>query len=342
MANYSSAYRQRLYFLNQTVNAFRTAPSSLTSAQPILYEAANMTPNGQLINPPYKAGSASRLSGTRGRQAGSFTYSGPLMPSGAAGTKQNLDPLWVSMTGQAGTVVAGTSVTYSATDATIPLFAVKFDEVAGLTNQYMLGGLPTSVRVRLSGDAATVSADFQCVGIGDSDSFSSYAGSIDANLAGGLSSFPTEPTGATIVGSTIPGFGVTVSIDGNAMSEVRGGLEIEFATGYQFIDDGVADAYRLIALNGSRVASLSSLTILNSDRASLINLKQKARLKTPMTVIIVSQATAGVIQTFTMRNVQFPESAFAEDGAAVNVNFGGAAAHASGFGQTDDYTYAQT
>lgn len=345
MPIYSSNFTQRAYFAPQT--ALRTIPNTSgtwtnTSAQQILYQSLTMTPGNPLVDPSYKTGTPSRLIGTRGRQTGTWQMTAPVIPSGTAGTQPNANLLFQAMFGAAPTIGGG-SVAYGFATAIKPFLLLQYDE-SGLalpTHMYAMGALPQTVTFTLGGEHLMMNISGSSIGIGDKDNFTAYTG-FDAALKGGLTTYPTEPTSPTTAGSPLSGWGGVLTIDGNVMGECRGTLSIEYTLGYEYIGDGYSDPYAIAVVPGARQVKLSNLQFINDDNTALQNIKQKAFLKTPMTVSIAHGNVAGSIVTFVKNNVQFPQGAFSDNGAAVDVKFDGAAAHASSVGVQDDSTIAFT
>lgn len=342
----SSTYKYRLYVQLQTLlRQFNNTSGTWTStgAQYLPYESCSFTPGNPVEDQPFKTGAGSDIAGVGGRHNGTFTINFPWIPSGAAGTKPNLDQVLVSIFGAAATVAAGVSVTYAFTDAINPLSFFFYDESGQSTptNLYCLGALPSKVRWTFNGKFAMMSVDFRCVVIGSSPQFSQYTG-VDAVAAGGLTTYPTEPGSFTTIGSTVKGFGGMVVVDSNTIGEVRKGLTVEVDTGYEWIEDGFADGYPAQAVVGKRKTSIGQLTVWNTDSAGILNMKAIGFLHTPVTGSITHNSVAGLISAFAFNQLQFPEGAFSEDGAVMNVDFNGAMAHATAAGLTNNFTLALT
>jgi hypothetical protein len=349
MPTYSSSLRRRLWLAPQAAGAFRTIPNTsgtwtTTGAQVIPFSDATFTPGNPVNDQPFITGNASTIAGVRGRNTGGINISAPVIPSGSAGVVPNLNLLLQAAFGAAPAIVATTSVTYNFVDALLPFLALAYDESGSttLTKMYSMGTLPKTLTFQLNGNFLTMTADCGCIGVGDSDNFPAYAGTPDAVLAGGLSVFPVEPGSPTTAGHTVTGFGGTVTVDGQTIGELRSSCTVVVDPGYEYIGDVITDPYALTAINGPRKMTLGDFTVLNSDSAALINLKQKAFNKTPMNVsIAITNGGVGSTVTFNLNQVQFPQGAFTTNGSAIDVKFGGAAAHAT-TGNTNDGTIVFT
>jgi hypothetical protein len=110
---YSFNRNHRLYAAVES--SFGTA-ATLTGANCFLITKATFTPNVDLLVPQSKTGTRTQPVGVAGRRTAKFTIEIELRTSGTAGTKPDIDPLLVATFGQAGTVVASTSVTYNLSD----------------------------------------------------------------------------------------------------------------------------------------------------------------------------------------------------------------------------------
>ena len=354
MAVYSSSILQRVFAQLQAANTPRTIPNSSgtwTNTGSILtrHAACSFTSNRPVSSMPYKTGNRSSPTGIQGRTNGTFTWSGPLIPSGAAGTAPDLGEVFFkSIFGQAGVVVASTSVTYSYLDSGVyPIMLSMFDRSGGSspTNLVAVGCIPQRVVLTFGGEYLMMSIDGKCVGIMSSTEFSSYTGN-DAVLKAGLTSFPTEPSSGgpvTVTGSPIPGFGGTATFASTVMPELRGTYSITINTGFDYMEDAYQDGYPFAITAGRRSVFLSSLRFLNSDQAGLNTLKVDGFTKTAFDAVIAhNTGTAGAIVTATLKSIQLPASKLVENGNFIDCTFGDAETHASAVGNTDNLSIAFT
>jgi hypothetical protein len=317
-----------------------------TGAKKLRYDSFSVTPQNAINTPTYKTGKRSPLAGVRGRQGVTSTLSKPFIPSGAAGTVPDDDPLLQAIFGAAGVTVASTSVTYSLGETLYYLFLPRFNNTPGLsspTNLYVLGGVPTSVR--FTGGANFLNYEIQMAGVGagDSQNFASYTGG-DAVLAGALTSFPTEPGSATQNGNIIPGFGsgAGFKFGGSSVAEVRNQIEISVDLGIDVIADAINDPYPIAFIAGLRQISISRIQCLDSDGSVLNSLKQASFTKAPTPVSLQFGNVAGSIVTFNLSNVQPGAMSWSENGAALDVVFDKADAHETSATSTDDMTLVIT
>ncbi len=353
MAVYSASALSRVFAQLQASNTPRTITNSSgtwTNTGSILTRHASCSFTRQRgVSPrPDKTGTRSSLVGIPGRTGGAFSWSGPLIPSGAAGTAPDLGEIFLkSAFGQAGTVVASTSVTYSFADTGIFPFALfMFNRSGGSspTHEVAFGCVPQRIVLTFGGEYVMMSVDGKCVAIMSSTEFASYTGN-DAVAKGGLTTFPAEPSSGgplAVTGSPIAGFGGTATFAGNAMAELRGTYSITINTGLDLVEDAYQDGYPFAVTLGKRGVSLSSLRFLDSDGSALNTLKQNAFTKTAFDVSIAHNNVAGSIITPTLKSVQLAASQIVENGNTFDITFGDSMAHASAIGNVDDLAIAFT
>lgn len=317
-----------------------------TGAVKLRFDTFSPTQQNALNTPTYKTGKRSPLIGVRGRQGASWSISKDLIPSGAAGTVPDDDPILQAIFGAPQTTVASTSVTYNLGETLYYLFLSRYNKTPGMTtptNAYVLGGVPQTVKFAGGGNFLKYSIDGASVGSGDSQNFASYTGG-DALLKGGLTTYPAEPGSATQNGNVIPGFGsgAGFSYNGSALADVRGTIEVSMDLGVEAIADGLNDAYTIYFIPGLRQISLSKITCIDTDNAVQNALKQASFSKVAAPIVLQFGNVAGSIWTINLNNVQAGAMAWAENGAALEVSFDGSMAHATSASVTDDMTLVQT
>lgn len=316
-----------------------------TGVSKVRFNTFTLSPSNTVNSPMYKTGLRSRQVGIRGRQAGTCTIQKPVMPSGAAGTASDDDPIFKSIFGATATLVASTSATYNLVDTLSYLLLLTYNKTPGAsspTNSYVLGAIPTSVKFTGGGNFLDMEVQCTAVGVGDSVNFASYTGS-DLILAGGLTTYPAEPS-PTINGGVIPGFGLGAgfSIGGSALAEVRGTAEISMNLGIEAIADALNDAYIIGFVGGMRDISIGNITCVDSDGTVLNSLKAAAFSKAGQTIVFQFGNVAGSIVTITLKNVQIGNISWQESGSVLNVQFGSSGANATNTTVTDEMTIAFT
>lgn len=316
-----------------------------TNTQRVRFNTFGPSAGNSVNSPTYKTSNRSRLAGLRGRQNGSWTLQKPFFPSGSAGVRPDDDPILAAIFGTTGTVVASTSVTYNLTDALNYLLFLSCNKTPGAsspTNSYVLGAIPQSVKFTGGGNFLDMEISGAAVGVGDSVNFASYTGA-DLPLAGGLTTFPAEPT-VSVNGNVLPGFGFGAgfSIGGSQLAEVRGTAEISMSMGIEAIADALNDQYIIGFVGGERDISISNITCIDSDSTLLNSLKAAAFSKAPQTLTFVFGNVAGSTVTITLKNVQIGNMTWQESGAALNIQFGSSGANATSSTVTDEMTLAIT
>lgn len=348
MAVYSGSWLDRVLIQVQAASAPRTITNSSgtwtsTGTTNPRHMSLVLTQNKPVVPTPYKTGTRSTLVGLAGRRSGTFSYNGPLIPSGAAGTVPDSDPLFQSIFGTTATIVPSTSVTYSFLDnGFIPLAFFRYNKSGGSspTNFYALGSVIQRYTINLGGEYLTHTAEGKCVAIGDSTQFASYSGN-DAVAAGGLTTYPAEPGTIAVNGTPINGFGGTATFDGNVQVELRGTPTITINTGLDMAEDGFADGYPFAMTGGRRQVS-GSFRFADDDTSNLNNIKTKAFTKAPITIALAVNTTAGSIVTITLKNVQLGPYSLTENGNLFDIVLGDSLAHASSAAAVDDVSIAFT
>lgn len=331
-------------------SALGTVPNSTgtwtTTNVKLLRSVANgckLKANAPLTPVPWKTGTRSTQNGILGRKGGSFSLSNlPVIPSGSAGTAPDADLLFQGLFGAAPTVVAATSVTYAFADATFkPFILARFmHSLTGLTQQFAYGCTPEEASFTLNGNVFEMGMSGGAFWVLDSDNF----GNEDSTGLGGLSVQPAELSSPTVTGSIINGFQGIATFDSNAMDATSAPLisaGVRIRTGNQLYTDNFGNTYPSSQGGGERAVSVSC-TFQDTDHASLINLKTKAKAKTAINITLQVGTTAGSIVTFTLKNVQLNVQDFSDDNARVTTSFGESQAHASALANIDDVTIAFT
>lgn len=311
------------------------------------FDEFTMQSGNPVNSPTYFIGHSSPLIGTRGRQSASWSLSMPLIPSGAAGTAPDADPILQAIMGVAPTIVATTSVTYPLSDAQVPLglfWYNKNSNETAPTNYFINSGCPTSATIILNQNFVSMKVNGFAYGRADSDNFTvGYTGG-DAGLPGGLTTYPAEPGTATQNGNVIPGYGngATATFDGTSTLELRAQVEITIDTGLEGLADSFSNAYQIAAGRALRTVKLSKIQCVDSDGATILNLKKKAFLKTPITIVLAVSGGAGNIFTFTMKNVQLGNAELTVNGGFLDIVWSDNQAHATSASVTDDFAIVCT
>jgi hypothetical protein len=344
MAVLSSSRLQTLWAQIQTGGA-RAIPNSSgtwtsTGVRKQRFNSFGSSSANALNTPTYKTGTRSPLLGVRGRQGVSWNLGIPLIPSGAAGTAPDADPILQSIMGAAGVVVASTTVTYSLGDALYHLFLSRYNKTTGATsptNNYVLGGIVQSFRIIGGGNFLDMEISGAGIGAGDSVNFAGYTGA-DAILKGGLTTYPAEPGSATQNGNVIPGFaaGAGFTFGGSTIAEVRGTVEISGEMGVDVIADTISDAYPYGFVGGLRQISISRLQCVDSDSSLLNALKQAAYTKAASAATLTFGNVAGSIVTINLANLQIGANSWSENGAALDITFDKSDAHETSSSVSDD------
>jgi hypothetical protein len=351
MSIFSSNRQQTLWAQLQTggPRAINNAAGvwAATGAKKLRYDTLAINPQDPVNTPTYKTGNRSPMIGTRGHQGCTWSVTKPFIPSGAAGTTPDDDPILQAIFGAANTTVATTSVTYSLGETLYYLFLSRYNKTPSIsnpTNVYILGGVPQTVKFTGGGNFLNYSVDGVGVGAGDSLGFAlPYAG-FDAVLSGALTTYPAEPGSATTNGNVIPGFGsgAGFKFGGSSLAEVRTTIEIQMSLGIDVVADAINDPYPIAFIPGLRQISVSKIQCIDSDGTVLNALKAAALSKAPTAMSMQFGNVAGSIVTFNLANVQPGNMSWVENGAALDVSFDTSMAHQTTISAGDDMTLVCT
>lgn len=347
---FSGAPLRRLYAQAQTSVATilnSTGTWNSATAKLIPHIRIAITRVAPLIEAEYKTGTGSILAGILGgKLCGKFSGEVDVMPSGAAGTAPQCAPILANLFGAPGTVIASTSVTYNTLDHTSgnqvpPLTLALFNENgSGNTVQFGYGGVIQNWTVSIGGNGSVrITFDGLFFYVLESDFWASE----DTTGKGGLTAFPTEPGSPALVGNIIPSYAGSVTFGGTSIPEFRSAT-IKGNTGRTLRMDGVG-AYPDTAFSqGRRRISLTSLKFADSDGAGLATVKNAARSKTVLDVVIGQGNVAGYTLGHTIKAVQFGGEGqnYTENGESIDVDFPDAGAHASALANTNEYTLLLT
>jgi len=341
----SSATQRALYLQAQSamatvINTGGTWTS--TTAKFVPFTKADLVCDYDLIPGNYKIGNASSLAGIPGRASKcTAAIACPFMPSGAAGTAPQIDPLLQNIFGVAPTVVASTSVTYNQADGPgVPLTAALFNRASSnATQQFAFGIAMDNATLNLGGDGFFgVDASGMAYYVLDSDN---WANEPTAGK-GGLTTSPTTEPSPSLTGAIIPPYAssASVSIGGNSLVEFVS-AQLSIATGRKIRMDGGQFGTGIV--QGPRVVALKSIKLADSDSASAIAVKALSKSKAASDVVFVIGGGAGYIVTVTVKSAQLSGATYSESSdGGLDVTFANAPAHASSLTGKNELVLALT
>lgn len=324
MANFNSPFYDRAFVqikpnLRTITNTAGTWSNATAQAIRIMQGSLQMSPAEPLTPAQWIHGTRSQLPKIKGRKSATLNMNIPVVPSGTPGTAPDMDPILQSIFGGAPTIAAGSSVTYNIYDQTnILLDVFQFSHGTPTTgNRYAIGFIPQRISVTFNGNLLECQISGVCVTVVQNEEFP-Y---VDATAKGGLTTFPVEPVAFSLTGSLIPGFGGTLTLDGNVISDMCDSFSVELNTGFNFKGDFVDDAYPGLVTRGLRVASVD-IGMVNNDSAVLADLKQKARTGAVINGNFALGTTAGYIVTAAFGGLQLLPSTLADQQEYVSCSFG--------------------
>jgi hypothetical protein len=341
MPTQNSPRFERVFIQQQST--LRTIPNSAgtwtnTGAKLLRYVGRlGLSGGAALIQIPWKTGTRSTQPGILGRRGASFSCSNlPVVPSGTAGTAPDMAAIFEGITGLAGSVSAGVSVTYNFSDtAFLPFTLFSFQHgLSAQTQRLAWGCIPEEASFNFNGNVFDMSVSGSGGYLLDSDNFASE----DSTGKAGLTAYPVEPASPTSVGSIITGFSGTATFAGTAMTASTAAMKscgVRVRTGSRVLNDVFGDAYGALTVGGERSVSINC-SFVDNDAAALIVLKNNAKNKTVFDVTLTVGTVAGYIVDFVMKQFQFAVADFSDEADHVVVSFGESMGHASAIGSIDD------
>jgi hypothetical protein len=310
MPNYGQSRLERIYAAVETTHGVAVAAASGNALRHI---SVNLKPDTSLIVRPDKTGRRSQVAGAPGRKTGSFTCSHTLVPGSAAGNPPDAKAFFESLMGNAGTVVASTSVTYSPspTDALKSLTLWRYRTPSSLIQQVGGGCFVSQARFELGGDVPTANWSGPAIYVLDSDEIADLTDGDVGKLGLTGTTFPAEPGTQTHNGDMFAGYKGLIQINGETITE--------FATGAVIVNNNVAlrapfgSDYATIPVAGARGASME-MRMFDSDTAGQKAIFGLAKAKTPVEVIQQVGIIAGARVEFKLRGVQLAVPDITEDG----------------------------
>lgn len=331
--NIQSPYARRVYAQIQT-GGLLAVPNNAgawnsSGAQYIRVteDSFKFTPNEPKIATNILHGSASSLARISGRKSGSWEMNCPIVPNGVAAVAPDIDPLLQSLFGGVGALQTGTAFgnawVYSIYNLTsLPLFLAAFLHGTSATgNMYSVGSIPQSASIDFNGNILGMSLRGVSVSAVSNDVFSVLT---DAEPKGGLTSFPTEPGSFAFNGSVMNAFRGTLKINNVVFAGQCDAFSVEFQTGQSLKDNYVDSAYPMAVIYGARTVTVN-IGFVNNDGAALAQLKQYARLSTPVPIEFDLGTVSGSRMFVIVNGVQLVPETLTESNGYISCQFGSSA-----------------
>jgi hypothetical protein len=337
----STAASQSQFGFVQKESSYATIPHSsgtatLANADAFRFSKLELTGGYPLLDRPDKTGGYGQTIGIGGRKTASWSAAMTLAPSGAAGTKPDIDEFLEALFGAAGTVSAGVSVTYAFGTADPSLAIWNFRDPATMSQMVALGAVVDSMKLSLGDGYAGISFDGSARWVLDSDNFSGT----DATGKGGLTAFPTRPASPSYNGAGVTTFLGTCTLNGQTYATLRS-ANISVGAARSLPADVLFNgAYSGTPVHGRREITVD-FQLTDDDTAALIALKQAAMAKTGVTLSFAIGTTAGNICTVTLSRVVLNAPSFDDGSVNWGVSFSGKA-HASVPTASDEMTLVFT
>lgn len=330
---YSFNRNQRVYLAVETT--FGTA-ATVTGANNCLITKAVFKPNVDTLESQSKTGTRTTFTGVGGRRHGTFSIEMELRANGAAGVVPDCDPLLQALFGQAGVVVATTSVTYSLNDNIVSFTAYNYRTPSTVSQQVALGCIVQRATFKLGENIATCTLSGVAYFVPDTFIFAS----LDTLGKGGLSSIAAEPASPVFNGPIIAGFTGQATIHANVFANVRT-ADIDINLNSAIPLDVFGSYYGGTPEADARDIGLTA-SLYDDDSAGTQDIYAIALLKTPVSAIMQVGVIAGSIWTFTMQGLQLETPDITEGTRKWQANIARSRAHGTTLTAKDEIKLAIT
>ena len=312
--------------------------ATLANTDVVRHISASLNPIDNIIRSAGKTGSRGLLAPLKGRKSASFSCEYPLAGSGTAGTASDLAPILEAIFGQAGTVSAGVSVTYSLANAIPGLTLWNFRDPAGtnIFNEVLWGGVVESAE--FSGGAeseATLSISGTGPYVVNKPNFSS----LSTSAKGGLTAFPSEPSSLAYLGTPAVAFTGSATINGVSTFKLET-FRIRIALNRN-IRPAFGDYHPSAESQGIREITVD-MTLYEEDTANQAALRHLAFTKGSFDATFVIGEDAGNIFTFALNNLTIPSVARQDSGVESTLTFNGCVASKTSVSANDEISIVCT
>lgn len=252
-----------------------------------------------------KTGARTATIGVKGREYAKWSYEGSLAPSGTNGQAPDFDPLMQALFN--GPSVAGTSPGGGTTGLVYGPFVDQPNTTFSMASYRQPSTVDQRIGFGLTVAEATFNlgqdiAEWTCNGTGKFVIDSDYLSSASADEAGGLVSFPTEPSSPVSHGGIIAGFTGQFKLNGAVVSRIRTAtvkintqnVMVRDTFGHYTPDDTMGDV-RMVTLQFS---------MYEDDSSGQQALRNASITKTPLDADITVGTFAGSIVNMYLKNIQ--------------------------------------
>lgn len=334
--------QQRL-FVQSTVPWAATVPNSTGSAtvatgDGVQFIDCSLVADSNKIKSRVRSGNLGQLAPRRGRRTSSFSLEVPLQGSGTAGTVPDMDAILVGLFGATGTVVSSTSVTYAIAAVNVGLTLWKFKDPAGsnVPNQVGVGAIVNQFEINAGEEAeATLSVSGPMVDVIEKPNF----GSLTTAEKFGLTSFPSEPSATTFLGTPALAFTGSVTINSVATFKLRSfritgnmNRNIRYAHG----------GYAVSVPNNSKRSIVVDFSVYEEDTSDQAALRHLSRTGGTFDASLAIGGDAGNIFTFNLNNLVIGTVTEESGGPESILNFNGCEASITNASSNDELNVVLT
>lgn len=285
--------------------------------------SCDLNPTLDIYTRQDKTGNLSYPTGTPGRERGDWKLKMSLAGNGSAGVVPDMDPILSCLMGQAATVVASTSCTYSLSDNVNSLDIWSFrTDTAGTGNpnqRVAVGSVVNSATFHLNENIATVDFDGIAKLILGSFDFATRGSDGDTAGQSSLTSFPSEPSSPVANGNAAPGYYGSLTMDSQTIATIRS-ADIKFDMNRKF-SQVFGSRYPGCAIAGKRKITFSCELYDGSDTATK-DIYTRSYDKATFGATMVIGNVAGNTWTITLSGLQLAPYTYQETDGVYALRFG--------------------
>ncbi|MCC6591607.1 MAG: hypothetical protein IT168_33280 [Bryobacterales bacterium] len=295
----SQSILERVYAKIET--AFGTA-ATLAAANCMRHTKCSLTAEQAYIQSSDKTGSISATRGRPGARGGRWSLEYEARPNGVAGQKPDCDPILEAAFGQAATVVASTSVTYSLANAIKSFTLGRFRQPSTVMQQVGIGCVLQELGFSFEQAAnCKFTANGSSLWVPDSVTFSS----LDATGKGGLGAFPPEPASPVTNGEPVNGLAGTATLDGSSQAQIRS-ASVRMSMAVEIPRDRLFAGQYGSSPERDVLGAYVDLTVVDEDIAAVTGLYSKALSGTPVDIVLEAGSVTGNRFKWTLKNCLLP------------------------------------
>jgi hypothetical protein len=327
---------ERIYVQPEAV--FGTAPNTsgtatVAGSNYVRHTKSTLQATQALIPSTDKTGSISATQGAIGARGGTWSLDFEARPNGAAGVVPDCDPILQAAFGQAATIVASTSATYTLANAIKSFTMYRFRQPSTIQQRAGIGCVVGDMSFAFAQNAnAKFTLNGTCLWVPDSKNFPS----LDTVGKGGLTTFPAEPGSPVFNGTPVNGLAGSATIDGGSTMQIRSAA-IKFTSAIVIPQDRLFAGQYGSSPERDILSVTLDLSIFDEDTAAVTSLYNKALAGTTINIVLVAGSVAGSMIEFGLNDCLLPQPQHDDSARKWAANLTGIRAYATTLTSLDEF-----